>query len=97
MNDATAILMCLSDGTLCEKLGEARFRVVAESYARAMHERFVDVMIGGRDLFARFTSLRPAGGFAPDPVRGTETSNEKHTVFTGIVCHWYLPLRNCVY
>ena len=74
INDATALLYCLSHGTLCSDLGEDRFHVTVESFARAMHERVVDTMFAGRDIFARFTSMRPAGGFAPDAVRGKEPS-----------------------
>ena len=68
--DASALLLCLSGGTLREKFGHQLFHVVAESMARAMAEKIVDIMFAGRDLFARFPSLQPAEGFLANPVRG---------------------------
>ena len=66
--------MCLSGGTLREKLGTQRFYLVAETFAKAMAEKVFDIMFAGRDLFNRFPTLRPAGGFVSNPARGMELS-----------------------
>ena len=68
--DASALLLCLSGGKLRERFGKQLFHVVAESMARAMADKIVDIMFAGRDLFTRFPSIQPAGGFMADPVRG---------------------------
>lgn len=70
MLDSTAILLCLTGGLVRDKFGKQLFHVVAESMARAMADKIVDVMFAGRDLFSRFPSLKPADGFMDDPIRG---------------------------
>ena len=72
--------MCMTKGTLRSKLGPERFYVVSESLARAMAAKITDIMFAGRDVFNRFPTMRPAGGFAPDPIRGMELINEKHSI-----------------